>query len=78
MSAIRSLDKDPFDQLAGVLVDEAFQIIRAAIIPVALVRKESAYVAHSNSWRFLLRDKVWSFPGVRDVTDELRAIALNI
>jgi hypothetical protein len=35
MSAIRNLDNTPFDHLAGVLVDEAFQVIRAAIIPVA-------------------------------------------
>src|SRR6266849_1213614 len=41
MSAIRSLDKAPFDQLAGLLVDEDFQIIRAALVPLAVVRARS-------------------------------------
>jgi hypothetical protein len=41
MSAIRNLDKTPFDQLAGVLVDDAFQIIRAALVPLAVVRENS-------------------------------------
>jgi hypothetical protein len=78
MSAIRSLDQTPFDQLAGVLVDEAFHVIRAALVPVAIVRAKSIHVTHTNSWKFLLRDEVWNLPGVRDVTDELRAVALTI
>ena len=60
MSAIRSLDQTPFDQLAGVLVDEAFHVIRAALVPVAIVRAKSIYVTHTNSWKFLLRDEVWN------------------
>jgi hypothetical protein len=78
MSAIRNLDKTPFDQLAGVLVDENFQIIRAALVPIAVIRAKSVHVVHTNSWKFLLRDDVWNLPDVRDVTDELRAIALTI
>jgi hypothetical protein len=78
MSAIHNLDKTPFDQLAGVLVDEAFHIIRAALVPVAVVRAKSLYVAHTNSWRFLLRDEIWNLPDVREVTEELRAVALTI
>lgn len=78
MSAIRNLDKTPFDQLAGVLVDEKFQIIRAALVPIAVVRAKSVHVVHTNSWKFLLRDDVWNLHDVRDVTDELRAVALTI
>lgn len=68
----------PFDQLAGVLVDEAFHVFRAALVPVPVVRAKSVHVTHTNSWKFLLRDEVWNLPGVRDVTDELRAVALTI
>ena len=74
MSAIRNMDATPFDQLAGVLVDQHFHIIRAAIIPVALVRDRADYIPHTNSSRFLLRDDVWTLAGVRDVTEELRAV----
>jgi hypothetical protein len=77
MSAIRNLDATPFDHLAGVLVDQDFQIIRAALVPIAVVRAKSVHVAHTNSWRFLLRDDVWNQPGVRDVTGELRTVALT-
>jgi len=78
MSAIRNLDKTPFEQLAGVLVDEGFQVIRAALVPVALVHAKSVHVTHTNSWKFLLRDEIWNLPDVRDVTNELRAVALTI
>jgi hypothetical protein len=78
MSAIRNLDNTPFDQLAGVLADEGFRVIRAALVPVAVVRTRSVHVAHTNSWKFLLRDDVWTLPGVRDVTGELSAAAMTI
>lgn len=78
MSAIRNLDRDPFDYLAGLLVDDAFNVLRAAVIPVAVVRQRSAHVVHTNSWRFLLRDDVWAEPGVRDVTADIRSAATLI
>ena len=73
LSAIRKLESDPFDYLAGVLFDEAFVVIRAAIIPLKLVRACCKYVEHTHSWRFLLRDEIWEMPDLRDVTLELRA-----
>jgi hypothetical protein len=78
MSAIRNLDKTPFDQLAGLLVDDGFQVLRAAIVPVTVIRERSVHVAHTNSWKFLLRDDVWAMPGVRDVTAEVRAAATSL
>jgi hypothetical protein len=78
MSAIRNLDKTPFDQLAGLLVDDGFQVLRAAIVPVTLVRQRSVHVVHTNSWKFLLRDEVWSLSGVRDVTAEIRNAATSL
>ena len=78
MSAIRNIDATPFDYLAGVLVDESFQVVRAALVPIAVVRARSVHVGHTNSWRFLLRDDVWKHPDVRDVTEKLQAVALKI
>jgi hypothetical protein len=72
MSAIRKLDEGPFDFLAGLLVDENFLVLRAAIVPIEIVRAKSSHVGHTNSWRFLLRDEVWNEPGVRDVTASIR------
>ena len=78
LSAIRNLENRPFDFLAGVLVDESFRVVRAAIIPVAVVQSRSVHVQHTNSWRFLLRDDVWAEPDVRDVTESLRKTASSV
>ena len=72
MSAIR--DFDGFDVLAAVLFDDNYRVIRAALIPVDVVRKKSTYVAHTNSRKFLLRDEIWDIPDVVDVTHHLRAV----
>ena len=78
LSAIRNLDNLPFDFLAGLLVDENFQVIRAALVPVGVVWRLAIYVAYTNSWRFVLRDSVWTLPGVRDVTSKVRSAARRI
>ena len=74
LGALRKMNAPapPFDHLAGVLFKEDFQVIRAAIIPFNIVRTQCTYVTHSNSWRFLLRDRIWTLPGVQDVTASLR------
>lgn len=73
LSAIRDLDG--FDVLAGVLLDASFAVARAALIPPDVVREHARFTQHTNSHRFLLRDDIWNAAGVRDVTDELRAVA---
>jgi hypothetical protein len=78
LSAIRNLDKRPFDFLAGLLVDRKLKIIRAAPIPIAIIDQKSDHVAHANSWKFLLRDSVWQTDGVVDVSDKLRAAAYQL
>jgi hypothetical protein len=78
MSAIRNLEKIPFDHLAGLLVDKGFQVIRAAIVPIDLVRAQSKHQLYTNSWRFLLRDEIWNLAGVRDVTRELITAAAAV
>jgi hypothetical protein len=73
LSFIRNLPNNPFDILAGVLLDENFKVLRAALVPVAVVQEKATYVKHVNAWRMILRDSVWDIPGVHDVTSDLRA-----
>jgi hypothetical protein len=73
LSAIRSLNGGHFDFLAGVLFDEQYGVLRAALIPHAAVKLRATYVAHTNSHKFMLHDDVWLVEGVRDVTAELAA-----
>lgn len=73
LSFIRNLPARPFDVLAGVLFDEEFRVRRAALVPVERVQEHASYVEHVNAWRLLLRDAVWEWPGVRDVTAELHS-----
>jgi hypothetical protein len=74
LSAIRGLDDRHFDLLAGVLFDQDFGLVKACLMPYEVVISHSTYVSHSNSWRFLLRDGVWSLPGVMDITHQLRQV----
>ncbi|MHA6333293.1 hypothetical protein ACXYL9_06370 [Qipengyuania sp. CAU 1752] len=74
LSALRGLDTDCFDYLAGILFTRNFGILRAAIIPHHLVLKNSTYGEHTNSWRFFLRDGLWDEPGVDDVTQQLQEV----
>ena len=72
LGALRELPAQGFDVLAAVLFREDYRILRAALIPHARVVDLAKRVERTNSWRFLLRDAVWSVPGVRDVTADLR------
>lgn len=76
LSALRNLPDGGFDFLAGALFGDDYSIMRAAIIPHALVVASSKYVEHTNSWIFHLRDSVWTWPGVFDATADLRAVKL--
>jgi hypothetical protein len=73
LSAIRDIEKGHFQVLAAVLFDDDFHVMKAALVPVELVVERSTFIAHTNSNRFMLRDDVWSAPGVRDVTAEIAA-----
>jgi hypothetical protein len=76
LGALRGLSDGGFDRLAAVLFKQDYSVARAAIIPHALVLENSSYVAYTNSWRFLLRDIVWNWAGVEDVTETLRSVRL--
>ncbi|MEQ1938048.1 hypothetical protein ABMA46_07330 [Mesorhizobium sp. CN5-321] len=73
LSAIRDIGGGHFDVLAGVLFDDDFNVMKAALIPIAFVIERSTYIAHTNSNKFMLRDDVWTAPGVSDVTAKIAA-----
>jgi hypothetical protein len=75
LGIIRRLTEDTFDVLGAVLFDRDMTVLRGALIPKALVTQRAAFVKHTNGWRFMLTDEIWSFFDVRDVTLELRAAA---
>lgn len=72
LGALRDLPAQAFDVLAAVVFQEDYRVLRAALIPHVRVLELAKRVERTNSWRFLLRDAIWSVPGVRDVTTELQ------
>jgi hypothetical protein len=53
LSAIRGLGEgnpDPFDQLIGILFNGDFTILRAAMVPLGVVRSQARLQAHVNGW----------------------------
>ncbi|WP_205012765.1 hypothetical protein [Nitrosomonas sp. HPC101] len=73
LSAIRDINGGHFDVLTGVLFDNDFNMMKAALIPITFVVEQSIFAAHTNSNKFILWDEVWKTPGVRDVTAEITA-----
>ena len=74
LSAIRDLHGGHFDFLAGVLFNEDYTVLRAALIPHSVAIELARFVEHTNSHKFMLRDDIWNADGVKDVTPELQAI----
>lgn len=77
LSAIRDLESAHFDFLAGVLFNEDFSVLRAALIPFLVVKDHAAFVKHTNGWKFVLRDSIWLLPGVEDITERLQQVDLQ-
>ncbi len=74
LGALRGLPDGGFHFLAAVLFAPDYSADRAAIVPQATLQTNSVFVSHTNSWKFKLRDAVWTWPDVWDVTVELRAV----
>jgi hypothetical protein len=55
------------------IFDDDINVVKAALIPIALVIERSTFIARTNGNKFILRDDVWNAPGVRDVTAEIAA-----
>ena len=64
---------DPFEWLIGVIFSEDLQVVRAAMVPVAVVR--SRLRRDGDGWRMYLVESVWAEPGVVDVTADIRSAA---
>lgn len=71
LGAIRRLDEENFHVLGAVLFKDDYTVLRAALIPHAVVFQHATYVEATNSWKFILRDSVWDAPKVKDCTAEL-------
>jgi hypothetical protein len=74
LSAIRGLALKHFDFLAGILFNADFSVFKGCLIPHALISEHGTFTEHTNSHRFLLCDSIWSLPGARDITEELKAV----
>jgi len=68
LDGLRDVPAQAFDVLAAVLFQKEDRVLRAALIPHLRVVELAKRVERTNSWRFLLRDAIWSVSGVRDVT----------
>jgi len=77
LRALRDLSAQGFDILAAVLFKEDFRVLKAALIPHARVVELAKRVERTNSWRFVLRDAVWSVADVRDVTEDIQKAELK-
>lgn len=78
LSAIRRLPDDTFDFLAAVLFNESYRVTKAILIPHEVVVRRAKRVEHTNSWRFILDDRVWAEDGARDVTAAIISASATI
>ncbi|WP_292696390.1 hypothetical protein [Mesorhizobium sp.] len=78
LSAIRRLPDNTFDVLAAVLFNESYRVTKAILIPHEVIVRRAKRVEHTNSWRFLLDDRVWAEEGARDVTAAIISAASTI
>ena len=72
LSALRDLEKKPFDYLVGILFDRDFRVMRGCCIPHSIVLVHSTFQEHTNSHIFHLTDDIWDIGGVEDITERLR------
>ena len=78
LSALRRLPAKGFDVLAAVLFDQSYEVQRAILLPHHLIEPLARFRPHTNSWTFMLEERVWDLPLARDVTGELRRAALEL
>jgi hypothetical protein len=75
LGSMRNLEQSPFDKLAAILFAKNLDIVRAAIIPLEVVRSRAMHDRYTNSYKFMLHDEVWNVPGVEDVTNQVQIAA---
>jgi hypothetical protein len=47
------------------------------LIPFHVVKDHAVFVKHTNGWKFVLRDSIWTLPGVEDITERLQQVELS-
>lgn len=77
VGALRNLELEPFDFLAGVLFKRDYAVYRAALIPISVVKARSGFQKHTNSAIFHLSDSLWAVEGVVDVTEKVGTAWVN-
>ena len=75
IGSFRNLEQRPFDKLAAVLFAKNLEIVRAAIIPLEIVKRMSVYDKYTKGFRLMLEDTLWKAPDVQDVTEQVRMAA---
>ena len=75
LGALRRLPDHNFDFLVAILFNEEYRVSRAAVIPYQLVMDNSRYVKSTNSWLFILREGVWDWEDVHDITEPLGGVS---
>ena len=58
--------------MAAVLFGHYYNVLRAALIPLSVVKRKARYQRRVNGHILDLQDDVWETEGVADVTSEIR------
>jgi hypothetical protein len=75
LGTLRDLKRDDcFNQLAAVLFNSDYTVLRAIILPRKQVLNASTFISRTNSHKFHLTDSVWELPEAQDVTEQLRGV----
>ena len=72
LSAIADIDE--FSTLAAVLLDGDLRVVRAALVPHAVVLEWGSFVRATNRCAFKLSNEVWRDARVVDATGRLRTV----
>lgn len=74
VSDIRCLREKRFDLLAVIILHADLAVAGAFLLPYSVVAGCAKYSAHSNAWKFYWCKDLLNLPGVRDITEELKAL----
>ncbi len=58
-----------------MLVDAEYEVVRAAVIPLAVVQAQATRITYNNGYRVHLASGILGLPEVRDVTELFREAA---
>lgn len=71
LSALRDLDKKPFDFLIAVVFSKDFDVKLALKIPIKVVKERAKRVDYTNSYKLEAKDSLKNVSGVEDITSLL-------